>query len=631
MEANSIRIRRNFIIILLITSFLMITVAEEALGSTGTIKWTDGVKGGAIYFNPDTGEITGADENVTEITIPGKINGKNVASVSYSAFHKCNRLKKITIASSVKEIWKDRSNLFYCDALELIEVSENNKYYSSKEGILFNKSGTILIKCPDNYKSETLLIPDGVKKIKGFAFDGCLNIKKIILSKSVSNLDDGIKMYIGWGYTSEYGRIYPSLEAIEVAEGNKYFSSKNGVLYNKSGNKLVRCPEGYKHSSFIISEGVSNIDLYAFDNCEMIKTITIPSSVNKITYGKYEQERLYTGSNLEKIVVSGNNAVFSAKDGVLYNKKGNKLLQVPSGWKEKEFSIPESVTEIGYNAFEHCNNINTIIFSRNTKKLSDNCIFIPWSVSSFIVPTDNPYFSSEDGVLFNKKKTELLAWPTGKSDNSYSVPEGVKIINEHAFFDSDLKQIILPETVTEIEQGAFSGCHHLTSINIPKKVEVFGSHAFSNCSNLQKLNIPTSVSRIGWDSTKSDYNGMFYIQYDPTVIYCTAGSYAESYAKRMGYSYVSMKKPVLTVTSQNGNAKLSWKKVSNATKYQIYIYDSAKKKYVLQKTNSLANRTATHKGLVRGRTYKYKIRAYCVINGERVYSPFSDVKTVRIG
>ena len=92
-----------------------------------------------------------------------------------------------------------------------------------------------------------------------------------------------------------------------------------------------------------------------------------------------------------------------------------------------------------------------------------------------------------------------------------------------------------------------------------------------------------------------------------------------------------LKKPVIKVKAlKGGKAKLSWVSVPGAKGYKVYIYDKAKKKYVHRLTKRASVKSVIHRGLKKGVTYKYKIRAYRKVNGKTVYSPYSAVKSVKV-
>jgi len=132
------------------------------------------------------------------------------------------------------------------------------------------------------------------------------------------------------------------------------------------------------------------------------------------------------------------------------------------------------VTSIGDNAFTACSGLNNI------------------AVDS----SNNNYASDSRGVLFNKAKTTLIRAP-GAIRGAYSIPDSVTSIEESAFSScSSLASVTIPNSVTSIGGSAFSGCSSLTSVTIPDSVTSIGYRAFYECSGLTSVTISDSVTRI---------------------------------------------------------------------------------------------------------------------------------------
>lgn len=202
-----------------------------------------------------------------------------------------------------------------------------------------------------------------------------------------------------------------------MEEGNNSYSSDNGVLFNVDKTTLIRYPEGKTDISYSVPEGVVTIDMGAFSGCESLTSVSIANSVTSIGDGAF-------GSCL-----------------------GLESVNIGVG-----------LTSLGEQSFSNC-----------------------FSLNAFNVEEGNNSYSSEDGVLFNADKTTLLQYPMGKKETAYSVPNGVTVIGQSAFFScSNLVSVDIPEGVTAIGQSAFSGCSSLMSVDIPKSVTAIATWAFES-------------------------------------------------------------------------------------------------------------------------------------------------------
>lgn len=158
-----------------------------------------------------------------------------------------------------------------------------------------------------------------------------------------------------------------------------------------------------------------------------------------------------------------------------------------------------TVTSIQKYAFYDCTDLKTINIPSTVSSinLSDNDFYGCVSLKAFIVSSDNPYYSSAGGVLFNKAKTIIYRYPQAKS-GAYTVPSTVKTIGEYAFYGCEsLTSASLPNSITSICDAAFYGCKALTSINIPTSLTELGSGVFYGDYSLSsEIMIPSGVRRI---------------------------------------------------------------------------------------------------------------------------------------
>lgn len=211
-------------------------------------------------------------------------------------------------------------------------------------------------------------------------------------------------------------------------------------------------------TSVVIEPGVTSIGSQAFYECSNLTSITIPSGLTSI--GDYA---FWNCTGLTSITIQ--NGVTSIGTGAFWNCTGLTSITIPS-----------SVTSIGVNVFYNCTGLTDIT-----------------------VDSNNSSFCSESGVLFNKDKTTLIYYPLGKNDSSYTIPDGVTVIEQYAFYcNSKLTSVTIPSGVTSIGEMAFRECSGLTSVIVPSSVTSIEYNAFWCCFNLI-IYIPGGIT-IGIDA-----------------------------------------------------------------------------------------------------------------------------------
>ena len=284
--------------------------------------------------------------------------------------------------------------------------------------------------------------------------------------------------------------------------------------------------------SVIIGEGVTSIGDYAFYECSNLASATVPESVTSIGAHAFSGCRSLTLTIPENVTRIGEYAFYGCQkltsavipegvtsigDFTFYGCHKLATLVIPKSVTSignyafqscrslASVTIPEGVTSIGNFAFMQCEKLASVTISEGVTSIGKSAFYACDSLTSITVDANNAnYASDERGALFDKDKTILLQYPTANTATSYAIPEGVTIIEEHAFCECEsLVSVTIPKGVTSIGQFAFFDCGSLVSVIIPEGVTSIQGRTFSGCNSLASVTIPESVTYIGVNAFSS--------------------------------------------------------------------------------------------------------------------------------
>ncbi len=451
--------------------------------------------------------------SLSEINIP-----EGVTSIGYRAFDGCSRLSKIEIPSSVTRI----GNYAFdgCSSLSEINVQEENKNYSSVNGVLFNKEKTRIIKYPEGKKETIYNIPEGVTSIGSSAFFKCSSLSEINIPEGVTSIGDVAFEYCrslskieipsnvtSIGSSAFYGcelniTIELSTEEtqeIELPSIIKRAQIKEDILYTDKEFTLKNCTLNESKDKLIVNtkEVKTNMASLYIESGALkgLKLNIIPKEIEYVEgVGENLTAKLNTETGELRITGTGEMTNWSTETKIPWCSYREKI---------KTVVIEKGVTSIGSYAFKECRSLSEIEIPSSVTSIGSSAFSGCSSLSEINVQEENKNYSSVKGILFNKEKSEIIKYPAGKKETSYNIPEGVTSIGRGAFsYCSSLSKIEIPSSVTSIGSSAFFYCSSLNEINIPEGVTSIGDSAFYGCSSLSEINIPEGVTSIGSSAFK---------------------------------------------------------------------------------------------------------------------------------
>lgn len=298
------------------------------------------------------------------------------------------------------------------------------------------------------YRSRIVKVNIGnlVTTIGNYAFYNCTELKELIIPNSITSIGENTCYAC---YSLNNLKVGNSVKVIKMNAFRHCYD-----LINLEIGNSVKTIERYaflgctKLTELILPNSVTHIGESAFSGCTKITKLTFGDSITDIDDSAFMSCSGLTELVIPNSVITIKGRAFSNCHGLTKISIGNSVTTIGahafiSCARLTEFNIPSSVTNIGEWAFAYCGNLKTI------------------SVAS-----DNPYYSSHDGILFNKEKTSLIQYPAQKQ-GSYSIPA----------------------TVTEIAAGAFLQCPKVTELLIPNSVKTIGGMAFDGCQSLEAITV----------------------------------------------------------------------------------------------------------------------------------------------
>ena len=407
-------------------------------------------------------------------------------------------------------------NLNGATAIERFAVHPDNQSFQVKEGVLYYEQTGL--KCyPAAKKDASYTVPENVEYIDRYAFSGAKNLEKISLPKGLKYIHKKAFMNVG-------------LTGIAIPANTELME-----------DAFVGCG---KLQEVVIPNRVYGGDIL-FKDCPVLKTVIVPNTAKRIS------ARCFSDCpSLAEFQMSPGASDFQVEDGVLLKRSTRELAAYPMGRKDTSYTVPKGIkcignggfygaenlkqikldddlTDIDGDAFTNCSSLEKIRIPRRVKNIyySDygEGAGIFWGCTSLreiSVASQNNYFSSSKGVLYNKSGNYLYRYPAAKRGSKFTVPKKVtmimscgmaqtrylqkvvmknslKSIGSQVFLGGEkLRAVVLSPTLKTLSTGFFEDCRKLTKVTLPDKMVAVNTRLFAHCTGLREVILGKNVKKI---------------------------------------------------------------------------------------------------------------------------------------
>lgn len=335
-------------------------------------------------------------------------------------------------------------------------------------------------------KREVVYIPEGVTSIGASAFWNNTYVKEVVLPDSLVQLG-GDCFY----YCTNLERVciprnvrvmgnnpFAGCPRLKLDNKSTHFVLDNGVLYDKDMTSVIHYTISKTEREYTIPNTVICIGKHSFFACDNLEKIVIPESVIRMENNPF--------SGCTRLAIENHSLFYHFERGVIYNKYRTAVIGCLNGSKIERLVIPDTVTMISRNSFWNCKGISSIVIPKSVNRIGYN----PFAgCEGLILESESPLFPSEDGVIYDESRTHILCATNRAVGRHFRVPDGVTHINRGVFSGCvDLVEIDFGG-VTYIDKSSFTGCVSLAEVYIPDGVTYIGEWAFAYCKNLKRVSV----------------------------------------------------------------------------------------------------------------------------------------------
>ena len=478
--------------------------------------------------------------SVTSVVIPD-----GVTTIGECAFERCTALSSISFPASLTTI---RQYAFDgINNLSKISVAPGSGSFCVDDGVLYDYDKTTLVLYPQKRQGTSFNIPDGVETIgvnafekttsltsitipntcetiKYNAFRGNTGLKSIAVPQSVTLIEanafcdcsnlSSIAIYNSTATIESNSTTLPTLTVIygyigstaatwaaDASHPRTFIPIDTGFNYsNFQGDGTAEHPytctiDGFNTSVIGSGEGLTPVPAALMIPSETYHnghtyTVTAIGHSDDST-GAFQEKTTVTSvyipdsvTNIGKQAFYGCTRITSVNFGEDSGLRFIRTSAFSGCVKLAYIKIPDRLQLMDFSAFNNCYKISSVSLPSTLTTINSGAFSCCSSLVNISVNEDNPVYKDIDGVLYTKDGKSLLQFPAGRS-GTFTIPSDVTKIEISCFTGTNLPKIIIPSNVESIERGAFSWSSSITECIITEMNTTFGISVFDNSNNVK--------------------------------------------------------------------------------------------------------------------------------------------------
>ncbi len=507
-----------------------------------------------------------------------------LARIGDVAFWDCDGIESIKITENVTEIGVRAFG--DCSALNTISVKRANPVYSSLTGVLFNKNRTEIIHYPSDRQGDTYKVPASVTSVGPYSFFSANHLKEIVIPEGVTNI----------GKQAFYASVV--LENVDLPDtltsiGESAFMGCNGL------------------ESVTLPKGVTQLGDYLFYHCVSLAQVTFPNGMTAVTDGMFGSCFSLTQIQIpEGVTIIGKSAFDACTNLVSVSIPETVTVIDDRAFsaceKLKEVNLPQSVRSIGKYAFgrydemmDTCEGLEKIIFLNYECEISDSYATIAENsvIYGYVGSTAQAYARkySRTFVELSCSHTDGHKYVTVKKANLEEDGEVASMCKKCGSVFAGSEQTIYAVSQIELSRTEYN---YSGKVKTPK-VAVADSHGnILTQGSDYTVTFETDRTSVGEHTVRIKFKGRY------------------SGTKTLSFIILPKATSKLEVTQATKTLYIDWNKVIGADGYRVYVYKGSKQVFA-KNTTKLTYKVTD---LTPGTKYEVRIKAYVIIDGERVYA-----------